>query len=155
MKNLAITLAAAIGLIALSNTGCMTSKVAGPNGTTVTVVNTNNLALDASVFQGAVAISVSLLAQKDPSVVPPLRSAHVALDGILNGANQMTTQEVLNMLKAAGNPALSAEVTSLVQTASALEQTLLMKYGAEVGGQIGLALVKAADAGIVIGLTGH
>lgn len=139
--------------------GCVTSKVQtpGPNGTTITttVVNTNNLNLDAAVLQGATAISVSLLVQKDPSTIQPLKNAHVALDGILNGANQMTTQEVLTMLKASGNPQLSAEVTSLVQTASSLEQTLLAKYGAEVGGQIAVAVTRAVDAGLIIGLAGH
>ena len=166
-------IAVSLILIAVSSTfifsGCVTDKktvvtpattnalgvVTGPVTNTVTTVNTNNLLLDASVLQGATAVAVSVVAQKDPSAVPALRDASVALNGILNGANPQTTGQVLGLLGSNSNATLAAEIGPLIGTVSALEQTLLNKYGSGVSGQITLALTKAVAAGFVAGLAGQ
>ncbi|HEV2350837.1 MAG TPA: hypothetical protein VG028_13430 [Terriglobia bacterium] len=150
--------------------GCMTRKVTSTNVTgdavtgfttntvTITQVNTNNLILDSAVFQGAVAIGVTAAisaTHQDPGVISALKNAQTALDGVLNGSNPETTAQVLTMLKANGNPALVQEINSLIASASALEQDLLVKYGAGVAGQITTALARAADAGLVVALEGH
>jgi hypothetical protein len=152
---LLVTSVLAIASIALT-TGCVTSKVAQVNPTTgvtnfVTVVNQENLDLDAAVLQGAVSVAVVQVA-KNPQAVAALTNAHVALDGILSGVNQQTTAQVVALLKVGGNEALSAQVDTMLKVISALEQKLLAKYGASVSGQIAVALTKAVNAGIVIGL---
>jgi hypothetical protein len=152
---------AAIAIVTL-NTGCVTSKVQKVDATTgftntVVVVNQANLALDSAALQGVTAIAVNTVVNqthKDPNVVAALKNAKVALDGILGGANQQTTQQVLDLLKLQGNQALADQVTMLVQTASSLEQQLLAKYGQGVAGQISISLLKAISAGLSIGLAG-
>jgi len=155
-------IAVATAALLIVPSGCMTRKVTTVTQTTtgfdtnvVTEVNTNNLILESSALQAATAISVSIVVQKDPSVIPALKDAQTALDGVLNGSNPQTTQQVLETLKATGNPALTSEITSLMATASALEQNLLARYGAGVAGQISVALTRAANAGIIVGLAGH
>ncbi|MDE2101119.1 MAG: hypothetical protein KGL39_27980 [Patescibacteria group bacterium] len=149
------------GMLGLA--GCMTSKVTSvtANGSggfstnVVTVVNTNNLILDSAAFQGATAIAASIAIEKDPGVVPALKQAQIALDGVLNGASTNTVQDVLTSLKIQNNPVLNQQVSSLLAAASSLEQQLLAKYGVSVAGQITLSLAKAADAGLMLALQGH
>lgn len=152
-----ILVAALAAATAPTLVGCMTSQVQtpGPKGTTttVTVVNTNNLALDASALQAVTATTVSLVVAKYPSTTNEFRTAHIILDGVINGSNPQTTAQVLSMLKASSNPVLASEISSLIGSLSAAEQTLLQKYGAEVAGQIALALARAVDAGIVVGIS--
>lgn len=159
MKNFLKTLTLTFATITLvSFTGCLTSKqvTTNPNGTstTNTVVNQANLLLDTSVLQGATAIATSVAIQKDPSVIPALKDTQVALNGILNGSNSNTTTQVLGLLGTNSNPVLAAEITPLIGTVSGLEQTLLAKYGTNVAGQISIAIAKAVDGGLVVGLNG-
>jgi len=153
---LGAALLAGFALLTLLDAGCVTRSVTtvSPAGVTntVTLVDTNALALDAAVLEGATAISVNLIVQKDPAVVPALKDAQLALNGVLNGSNAQTTQQVLNLLKAGNNPAVASEVTSLVGVVSSLEQKLLGNYGAEAAGQITIALARAALGGIITGL---
>ncbi len=149
----------AIGLLAAS--GCMTRKVStvtpGPAGTfttnTVTEVNTNNLILDCAAIQSLTATAATLAIQKDHAAAPILRDVHTALEGILNGANPGSVQDILN---AAGyeqsNPAVESEIGPLVSLVSALEQSLLQKYGASVSGQISIAIAQAVCRGVKIGI---
>ena len=145
--------------------GCVTAKkittTANADGTfttnTTTVVNEANLALDCAGIQVVTAVSVNAVriqSKNDPNVLNALKNAKVALDGILTGANQQTTAQVLTILKANDNPALQQQVSSLVQTVSALEQSLLQKYGTGVAGEITLSILKSVDAGLAIGLAG-
>jgi hypothetical protein len=160
-NNRVLLISAAIAIAAF--TGCLTSKTSTvtPNGTggfttnTVTTVNEANLALDSAGLQSLVAISTSILIDNDTNLIPILYRAHVALDGILNGSNPQTTAQVLAMLKAQNNPDLTTEITSLLASVSQLEQDLLKKYGSSVAGEISVALVRAVDRGIVVGLVGH
>lgn len=155
----------AVCLSAAFITGCVLGKkttvTTNPNGTfttnTVVVVNEANLALDSAALQAATAIGVNAVriqTKNDPGVIQAMKDAKTALDGILMGASQQTTDQVLALLKANGNPALQQQVTSLVQTISALEQGLLQKYGATVAGEITLSILKSVDAGLAIGLAG-
>lgn len=165
MKNMFLKLSAAVlAVLSVTLIGCVTSKVSTvtPTATgfvtnTVTVVNTNNLTLDAAALQAATAVSVSLVVNnpKNAAMIPALKDAQIALDGILNGSNATTTTQVLTLLQANSNPALSQEITSLLSVVSAFEQSVLAKYGPSVAGQIGLAVTRAIDAGLIVGLTGH
>lgn len=141
--------------------GHKTSVATNPNGTfttnTVAIVNEANLSLDCVAIQGATAIAVNAVrvqTKNDPNVLNAIKNAKVALDGILTGANQQTTAQVMDILKSQGNPALQQQVASLVQTVSALEQSLLQKYGTTVAGEITLSILKSIDAGLAIGLAG-
>lgn len=164
MKKITSVLAAAT-LVALVTTGCLTSRkqvvTSTPSGFTtnyVTTVNEGNLALDAGVLQASAAIAVNaalIQTHNDPQVISALKNAKVALDGILGGTSQQTTQQVVDLLKANGNPALVAQVTSIVNAVSALEQQLLAKYGTTVAGEISLEILKSLDAGLAVGLQGH
>ena len=156
----------AVGAVGMLSTGCVTSKVVTPastnaltgvviGATTNTIVNTNNLLIDASVFQGVVATAVSVVVQKDTNAIPILKDAQMALDGILNGANTNTVGNIIAVLGKNSNPTIASEVGPLVATFSALEQNLIAKYGTSVGGQITLALTKAGLAGLTVGLAGH
>lgn len=142
--------------------GCVTSKVAqiSPTGTTnyVTVVNQSNLELDSAVLQSVTAVAVATAitqTHNDPGVIAALKNAQMALNGILSGSNQQTTDQVLALLKAQGNQVLSAQVTALVSAVSAKEQELLQTYGQTVSGQITTEILKAINAGLVVGLAGH
>lgn len=133
--------------------GCMTHRVTTIDPVTgatntVTVVDTNNLAMDQDLLQSATAISLGFAIQKDPNIVPPLKTAKESIDGILNGTNQQTTQDVINVLKASNNPTLSREVASLLKAISGIEQRLLSKYGQSVAGQIHIALTQAIANGL-------
>jgi hypothetical protein len=163
MKKIAV-FAALIAVVGLSS-GCVTSKkigiVTNPDGTSTTnitvVVNEANLALDCAAIQAATAVSVNAVriqSKNDPGVISALKNAKTALDGILLGANQQTTDQVLTILKANGNPELQQQVSSLVQTISTVEQALLQKYGTTVKGEITLSILKSIDAGLAIGLAG-
>src|SRR5438045_2425420 len=112
-KITSIVLTTALLSIGLVSTGCVTSK--SKNGDIT--VNQANLDLDASILQAATSVSLSLLIQRDPNTIPALKATHTALDGVLNGSNPMTTQEVLTMLKAQNNPQLAAEITNLIAIA--------------------------------------
>ena len=149
-KYLSLAGALALALVA----GCMTTKTTSPNGAVTTTVNTNNLALDCAVIQSAAAIGTSVAVQKDPSVVPILQNAQVALGGVLNGANPSTTAQALQLIGASSNPTLGQEVAPLIGMVSALEQQLLAKYGQGVAGQISLAIAHALYSGITAGLAG-
>lgn len=149
--------------------GCMTSKTSTVTGTsttnaagvvttiyatnTVTTVNQANLDIDALGLQSIVSIAVTVTVQKDPGALQPIKDIQAALTGIINGAN---TNSVTQILAVAGqnNAALQAEIAPLVTQASAFEQNLIVKYGTQVGGQISLAMAKAALAGIGVGLAG-
>lgn len=152
-----------LAVSAIAFTGCLTSKTQTVTGTaatgfstnTVTTVNEANLALDSAGLQSMTAISVSMLVNKNAGLVPPLKNAQVALDGILNGSNPQTTAQVLAMLKAQNNADMTTEITSLVTSVSQLEQDLLKKYGASVAGEITVALVRAVDRGLIVGLAGR
>ena len=152
--------------IAAAVAGCMTTKkqVVGTDSSgatftnTVTVVNEGNLALDATGVQVATAIAVNTVlvqTKYDPQVLQALKNAKTALDGILTGVNSETSQQVVAMLKLQNNASLSSQVDTLLQAISAAEQNLLAKYGATVAGEITVAMVKAVDAGLTVGLNGH
>ena len=156
------------GLAALTFMGCMMSKTTnvttgglgtngvpfGPVTNVVITVNQANLTLDCGVIQGIAASAVSIVAQKDPNSVPVLKDIELALGGILNGADTNTTAQAIALLGKNNNPVLAIEMTSLINTMSALEQQLLAKYGQKVGGQIALAISQAVYGGFVIGLAG-
>lgn len=154
-----------VASLALAFTGCVighkqvvTSTPAGFTTNTVAVVNEGNLALDAAALQASTAIAVNAVliqTHKDPNVISALKNAKVAMDGILGGTSQQTTQQVVDLLKANGNPALVAQVQSIVQTVSALEQKLLATYGTTVAGEIGIEILKSLDAGLSTGLAGQ
>jgi len=159
-----VNVLAILGLVAMS-AGCVlgkkTSVTANPNGTfttnTTVIVNEANLTIDSAALQAATAIAVNTVriqTHNDPGVLSALRNAKVALDGVLMGASQQTTAQVLDILRANGNPALQQQVTSLVQTISALEQSLLQKYGVTVAGEITISILKSVDAGLAIGVAG-
>jgi len=161
MKKLAVSLA----LIAVVSVGCMTSKKvttsANPDGsftsTTNVVVNEANLALDCTAISGvtAVAVNTALIQSKhDPVVLQALKNSKTALDAILFGTSQQTTQQVLDLLKINGNPALEQQVSQLVDTVSKLELALLQKYGTTVKGEIANSILQAIDTGLTIGLAG-
>lgn len=156
-----LVFAGALALIGALSTGCMTSRQlsVSPTGTvtTNTVINTNMLALDCAAVQVATATTVSLLVNnpKNANLIPPLKSAQVAIDGVLNGVNSMTMEEVITMLKAQNNPQLTLQIEILLKNISALEQSLIYKYGPTVGGQIAIAMAQAVDSGLIIGLSGH
>lgn len=164
MKKLA-SFALLTAVIGLLSTGCAIAHkstiTANPNGTyttnTTAVVNESNLALDCVAVQGATAIAVNVVlvqTKHDAGVIESLKNAKLALDGILLGSNQQTTQQVLELLKANGNPALQQQLTQLIDTASKLEQGLIQKYGVTVAGEIALSILKSIDAGLAIGLAG-
>lgn len=161
-----IILLTSVPIVAVLFTACMTQKVPVVTGSAatgfstnmVTEINTANLALDSAALQGATAIAVNLVltqTKHDPGVVQALKNAHIAIDGILVGASQQTTAQVLEMLKIQNNAALSAQATSIMNAASALEQQLLAKYGASVAGQISIEILKSVDAGLAVGLSGQ
>jgi hypothetical protein len=159
MKKVSILLSAILcaGLMA----GCMTHKVSTVSGsaatgftTTTTQVDEANLAIDASVLQGLVATATALAVQHNPDAVPALKTAQRALDDVANGISQQSVQDVLGKLKAQSNQVVAQQVDSLLKAASGVEQKLVQKYGATVGGEIAIAMIKAADAGMIVGLAG-
>jgi len=157
---------ALLTLTALLAAGCAFKKnteVTGNPGhgyttNTTWTVNTNILALDCAAAQVATAIAVNTTinaTHNDAGVISALKNAQVALGGILNGTNPQTTQTVIELLKAQGNPALTQQVTMLIESLSAAEQQLLMKYGASTGGQVAIAMTQAVYSGLTVGLSGH
>lgn len=161
----------ALGALALVP-GCMTSKITtvtpggtndqgvafAPSTNTVTIVNTNNLQLDASIIKrGTAAILVGVLkipaVQKDTAVIPALKDAQTALNGILDGSNSQTTQQVLDTLGQSSNQALASQIGPLIDFASAGEQALIAKYGSgPVAGQISVAVARAVRDGLTTAL---
>lgn len=146
-------------LAAVVTTGCVLSKkqTVTPNGTggfttnVVTTVNELNLAL----WTGGTRLAAAGLTaefKKDPVAVKALTDAHIALDGILHGANTNTTANVVEMLKSTGNPQLTMETTSFMNSVSKIEQGLLEKYGTTVAGEISVAFTQAISDGIALGL---
>lgn len=165
MKKSMLVLVAALSLVL---TGCLTSKnstvSAGPNGTTVTnttvTVNQANLSIESTLVQVAAAVAVTTVlstTHNDPNVLQALKNAQVALGGIMNGTNPQTTAQVVELLKAQGNQALTDQITSLLTSISTAEQNLLNQLGAgsNVAGQISVALTKAVYSGLTVGLAGH
>lgn len=158
MKNLIQTLlmCASLALIGGFSTGCMTSKVAQiqPNGSTnfVTIVNESNLEIDSLALQVATTEAASLLVARQPNLVPILRNAQVTIDGIINGLNAQTLDQVLALLKAQNNPQLADEVARLTKLADSVRASLVAKYGSTVGGEITLALLRAVNSGLIVGL---
>lgn len=161
MKN--ILLFCSLATLVLSQTGCLTSKTAtvsqSPTGTFttnyVTTVNTANLALWTTGASVATTVAVNTIlasTKNDPTVLADLKKAQIALDGVVSGANQATTADVINMLKANGNPVLAQEVTGLITSISALEQQALVNAGATVPGEISLSFAKAVNSGLMVGL---
>jgi len=139
--------------------GCVTSKVASVNPTTgatniVTVVNQDNLTLDASMLRLVTSIGVSFAMDKDQSILPQLKTVKIAVDGILHGTSSDTTQTVIDMLKASNNQTLSSEVAILLKTVSGIEQNLLAKYGQSNAGAISLAITGAISDGLGDALAG-
>jgi hypothetical protein len=145
-------------------TGCMTSKQSTVTEATnsagvisyqtnvVTVVNQANLDLDCAGIQAATGLAVSMALQKDPAAKPALVNIQTALSGILQGANTNSVKQIATLIGSSTNPAVAANLTPLVSTMSTLEQSLIQKYGASTGGQIGLAIATAISNGINSGL---
>jgi hypothetical protein len=163
-----LLLTTALLAIASFTAGCLTSRTTtvtpgtvNADGTTnaavtntVVTVNEANLAIDCSILTTTTSLAVSLAAQDDPKVVPALKQAQIALDGVLNGANPNTTTQILNALGGKLNPTAAGNITGIVSSASSLEQNLLKKYGASVAGEITLAIARAIDDGLTQGLAG-
>lgn len=156
----AITFALIIGAIV---TGCMTRKVTTVTGTsatgfttnTTTVVDEVNLQLDCEGIRIAAAGLVTVAIQKtghDAKVIQALTDAHTGLDGALHGLNTNTLAQVEAQLKGVNNPQLTQEVDSFALSVSKLEQGLVQKYGATVGGEIAQAITQAITDGIGLGL---
>src|SRR6516225_393074 len=160
MKKLIVPLIAA----AIITAGCVASRqqVITPNpvggGFTtnvVWVVNTNNLIVDSAAASvvTAVAVNAAIIgSHNDANVVQALKNAQTALGGILQGATFQTRQQVVEILRAQGNPALTEQVNQLVDALSSLEQDMLQKYGQTVAGQISVSLTRAVYTGLNTGL---
>lgn len=157
----------------LFSAGCVTRKVTTitPGGVSstgaslpattnvMTIVDTNNLTIDAGLVRRATAAMVLgafkiPAVQKDAGVIPALKDAETALNGVLNGTNPQSTSEILGLLGSAGNDSLAAQVSPLIDFASALEQGLLIHYGASVAGQITTAFAGAVRDGLADALAG-
>ena len=141
-------------------TGCATKTVVTPAtatapATTNTVVNAANLAIDALVVQNVAAIGLPILIQKDPSVLPELKDASLALNLVLNGATTNTLNQVLAALGKSANTNLAATVAPYIVVVNSEQQALLTKYGSGVAGQITLALATAFNNGLTTALVGH
>jgi hypothetical protein len=146
---------AILGLFVVAPTGCVTTPASTNSVTGVVTpvgVNTNNLAIDAAVINGLVATAVSIVVQKDPHAIPALRDAQMALGGILNGANAGTPNQIIGLLGKNSNATIAAEIGPLINTLSALEQSLLNKYGQTASGQIVIAITRAIYGGFAVGL---
>lgn len=155
-----------VPFVAMLTSGCVIghkqvvsgSAATGYTTNSVAFVNEANLTLDASALQATTAIAVNVVlvqTHKDPQIIAALKNAKVAMDGILGGTSQQTTQQVIDILKANGNPSLVAQVTSIVNAVSALEQQLLAKYGTTIAGEISIEILKSLDAGLGVGLAGQ
>jgi hypothetical protein len=155
--------------LAVALPGCMTSKQvtpASPASTnqfgvvtpaspavTNTVVNQGNLALDCMVLQGATTLAVSVVAAKDPQIVPSLQLAAQGLMALAQGANVTNTSaQIVFALGGQSTVAEMQAVTALVSEANTLRLYLLGKYGSTAGVQIGLALDGALANGFAAGL---
>jgi hypothetical protein len=141
--------------------GCMTSKVqtvtATPTGfatNTTTVVNEANLAIDTAVLQSLTSIAVTEVLRRDHSLstIKIILSTETALNGVLSGANDSNTGQLLTILGSNGSDALSTEIKPLIIMASSIEQNLLAKYGATVAGKISNAIAKSVYAGMATSL---
>ena len=152
-----------LALAAMLPTGCMTSKQSTVTESTnsagfvsyqtndVTVVNQANLALDCAGIQAAMGLAVSMTLQKDPGAKPEIQNIQTALTGILNGANTNSVKQIATLIGSSTNAVVAANLTPLVVTMSTLEQSLIQKYRATTGGQIGLAIATAINNGIASG----
>lgn len=162
MKINLLPIGLSVALVALAiNAGCVTSKTTSvtPRSTntvtgavspastnTVTTVNQGNLDLDCAGLQlvGTPALIYAL--EKDPSARPSVLDIQVALQGALQGADTNVVTQINGLI--GGDAALQAAVLPLIQGASALEQSLLAKYGSVVGVQITEAILRT-DLNIV------
>jgi hypothetical protein len=118
----------------------------------VVTVNQANLALDCAGIQAATGIAVSLTLQKDPAAKPEIQNIQTALSGILNGAGTNSVNQIATLIGSSKNAAVVANLTPVVNSMSSLEQSMIAKYGAAVGGQFGLAIATAISNGINSGL---
>jgi hypothetical protein len=117
--------------------GLLLTGCAGP---TASVVET--LAVDA-----AVSIGLPAIAQADPTTVPAIQDAYVALNGVVNGANTNSASQVLALIGLkAQNPAVSALVSNVVAKLSIWEQDEVGKLGTNQWGTIVLAEARTAVA---------
>jgi hypothetical protein len=148
--------------------GCMTSKtttvtpaatntvngVTTTNFTTNVVVTVNQatLALDCAGIQAAAGLAVSLTVQKDPAAKPILQNIQTTITGVLNGAGANSVSQIAGLFGGSGNAAVVQNLTPVVNQMSSLEQSLVAKYGATVGGQITIAILNALNNGIAQGL---
>lgn len=159
--NMVVPAAALCALtVAMLTSGCLTSKqqtVTNGVTNTVVVVNQAALLLDTTAASVATTLAVNTIitqTHNDPGVIGALKNAQIALTGVINGATPATTQDIINALKAQGNPVLANEITQLVAAISQQEQAALVKYGATAGGQIALAFAKAVNSGLMLALQG-
>jgi len=157
-----------VGSLCVGITACMTSKVVSvtPGGTnaqggvfspvtnTVTIVDTNNLALDCLGIQGLVAGATVGARMAATNAIPALQDAQTALGGLLDGANAGSVQQILEALGKSDDASLASAFAPIVTTASTIEQALLAKYGTTVAGQISIAITRAVYNGISLGLAG-
>lgn len=156
-----ISLGAALFFTTLAGTtGCATKQVVTPatataSATTNTVVNQANLAIDTLVIQNVVSLGLPILIQKDPSVLPELKDASLALNLVLNGATTNTLNQVLAALGKSSNTNLSMTIAPYITVVNSEQQALLTKYGAGVAGQITLAIATAFNNGLTTALVGH
>lgn len=159
MKIKVIVGLAIVGMLAV--VGCVTSKVAttSPGGTVTytTVVNTNNLLLDALILKSATATSIQLVLNNghNDSLVQPLKDAQEGLDAILNGVSTNNINDVIVLLKAQKNNVLTQEVSDLMTLVSALEQKYITGLDASTTGYIVHTFAMAVNKGLLVGLQGH
>jgi hypothetical protein len=154
-------------LIFIFGQGCLTDKTSSVTATTntqfgvtttnyatntVVTVNSNALALDCAGIQSLTGLGVSVAIQEDPKAKQIIQNIQTALSGVLNGAGTNTVLQIQSLIGSSGNAAVTSNLAPVVNSLSSLEQTLVKKYGATVGGQIGLALATAVNVGITAGL---
>jgi hypothetical protein len=150
-----------IGLLLLA-VGCMTTTTVTSSTNAVGVVtkqtnvlvtvNAANLALDCAAIQTLTGLTVSVTLFKDPSAKVALQDISTAITGIIAGANTNSVSQLAALFGSQTNAAVLANLAPVVSSASSLEQSLLKKYGAVVGAQIGLAIITAVGNGITAGL---
>lgn len=154
----------ATAIVSLTQTGCVTTKTttvtAGTNSAGLATLTTNvvvtvnqaNLALDCAGIQAATGLTVAEVLQKDPTARPVIVDVQTGLNGILNGATPATTAQAEALITKSNNAAVTAQLTPIINNMSSLEQSLIKKYGAGVGGQIAVAVTTAVLNGINAGL---
>lgn len=135
-------------------TNATTGSITGPATNTVTIVNTNNLQLDCLAIQGLAAGATVGARLADTNTIPYLQDAQTAMGGLLNGASEGSTAQILDALGQSGNTNLATAFAPVVAAASSIEQGLLAKYDTSVAGQISVAITRAVYNGISLGLAG-